>query len=172
LIARETFKVKGGEVMRRQSIAIAGMMILTLVLAIAAMAADPFVGTWKLNVAKSKLTDPIAMPKSEISKWEGSGNGMKATVNGVDAEGNAYQIEVSAKYDGRDYPMKGYPLADTVSEKKIDANTLEMVAKKAGKEIERWRLTVSKDGKTQTWTGKGINSKGQAYTGTFIYDKQ
>ena len=135
-------------------------------------AADPFVGTWKLNVAMSKASDPSVMPKSEISKWEGLDNGMKATVEGVDAEGKAYQIEVSAKYDGKDYPMKGYSLADTIAEKKIGSATLEIVTKKAGKEVERWRITVSKDGKKQTWIGKGTNPKGQAYNGTFVYDKQ
>jgi len=135
-------------------------------------AADPFVGTWKLNVAKSKATDPSALPKSEISKWEGLDNGMKAAVNGVDAAGNAYQIEISAKYDGKDYALKGYPLADTLAQKKIDATTLEMIAKKAGQEVERWQITISKDGKTQTWVGKGKNAKGKEFNGTFAYDRQ
>jgi hypothetical protein len=58
------------------------------------------------------------------------------------------------------------------SAKKIDTNTILFVFKKAGKEVGRWQITVSKDGKTQTWTGKAINPKGQVVSGTFIYDKQ
>jgi steroid delta-isomerase-like uncharacterized protein len=137
-----------------------------------AMAADPFVGTWKMNVAKSKTTDPSAMPKSETAKVEAVDNGLKVTIEGVGADGKAYHFEYSAKYDGKDYPITGYSAADTIAQKKIDPNSYELMAKKAGKEVERWRVAISNDGKTQTLAGKGTNAKGQEYKATFVYDKQ
>jgi len=158
--------------MRKRSLVIVATIVLVLALATMVLAADPFVGTWKLNVAKSKATDPSAMPQSETFKAEALDNGQKTTVDGLDANGKTYHFEFSIKYDGKDYPVTGYPLADTFAQKKIDANTLELVAKKAGKEVERWRFIVSKDGKTETSTGKGMTEKGKAYNGTFVYDKQ
>jgi hypothetical protein len=59
-----------------------------------------------------------------------------------------------------------------VAIKKVDANTVVVVAKKAGKEVGNWRVTVSKDGKTYTMVGKAKDAKGQEYSGTFVYDKQ
>jgi hypothetical protein len=58
LVVRETFNLKRGEAMKRQSMAIAETIILVLALASVVTAADPIIGTWKLNLAKSK-TSPI-----------------------------------------------------------------------------------------------------------------
>jgi steroid delta-isomerase-like uncharacterized protein len=138
-----------------------------------AAASDPFAGTWKLNLVKSKVTDPSVMPKSEIFKIDAIANGIKSTFDGVDADGTAFHAEGSAKYDGKDYPLAGNATeVNTVMLKKIDATTVEWVFKNAGKEVERWRATLSKDGKTNTSTGKGTNPQGQEYKATWIYDKQ
>jgi len=158
--------------MRKRSLVIVATMILVLALATAAMAADPFVGTWELNVAKSKVSDPTMMPKSEIVKNEAIDNGLKSTLDGVSSEGKAYHMELSVKYDGKDYPIAGFPTVDTFAQKKIDANSYELVEKKAGKEVGRWLNTASKDGKTSTLTGKGTNAKGREYNATWVYDKQ
>ena len=134
-------------------------------------AANPFVGTWKLNVAKSKVTDLSAMPKSETMTYVAIDNGVKIIIDGIDTEGK-YHFEDQNIYDGKDYPLKGNPDADTSAIKKVDANTVMVVLKKAGKEMESWRCTVSKDGKTETLTGIGMTPKRQPFSGTFIYDKQ
>ena len=135
-------------------------------------ATDPFVGTWKLNVARSTVTDPSAMPKSETSKWAAIDKGFKSILDGIDAEGKAYHMEVALILDGTNYPINGNPNMDMRSAKKIDSNTILFVTKKAGKEVRKWRFTFSKDSKTMTMIGKGITPKGQAYSGSFVYDKQ
>jgi len=134
-------------------------------------AADPFVGTWELRVAKSKLTaDPI--PKSETAKIEAIDNGLKHTFDGVYADGKAYHQEWSAKFDGKDYSITGDPLSDTGALSRIDANTIECVFKKTGKEVGRYRVIVSEDGKSLTATGKTKNAKGQDITSIGVYGKQ
>jgi len=80
-------------------------MILTLTLATIAMAADPFVGTWKLNVAKSKFNPPGSALKSDVVKIVAQDNGLKFTFNRMDAEGKAIHIESAPKFDGKDYPV-------------------------------------------------------------------
>jgi hypothetical protein len=51
-----------------------------------AQAADSKVGTWKLNVAKSKYS-PGPAPKSGTSRIEAAGAGTKVTVDQVLADG-------------------------------------------------------------------------------------
>src|SRR5215475_10775070 len=73
---------------------------------------DPIIGTWKLNLAKSKLS-PGPPPKSQTLTYEAVGQGVKVTVKGTDAEGKLIDIQSTANYDGKDYPVTGNPNWDT-----------------------------------------------------------
>jgi len=115
--------------------------------------ADPFTGTWKLNQAKSK-SYPGPTPKDEVIKLQALDNGLKGTIDGIGSDGKPYHVEWSGLY-GQDNPPIGDPSADAVLLKRIDANTLECIFKKAGKEFSKWRISVSKNGKTMTATGDG-----------------
>ena len=79
--------------------------ILALALATVAMAADdPFVGTWKANIAKSsKTTNPS---QSDISKIEAIENGIKTTRDVVSADGKTSHSESVYRFDGKDYPYQ------------------------------------------------------------------
>jgi hypothetical protein len=158
--------------MIRRLIGIVTVMLFTLALAIAAMAADPFVGTWKLNVAKSKFNPPSSALKSDMVKIEAQDNGLKFTFDRMDAEGKAIHIEQAPKFDGKDYAVKGGTTVDTVSLRRINANTFEQVEKKDGKEGARVLVVVSKNGRTSTVTSKEKNEKGQDVTSIILYDKQ
>jgi len=131
---------------------------------------DPFVGTWKVNTAKSEL-EGLGL-KSGAIYCEILGNGIKSGFEGVDIEGKPFRSEWSGKLDGKDYPLKGNPAFDTSAMKKIDTNTIVGVDKKAGKEVASFRYTVSRDGKTLTARGKVMDPKGQEYNVTYICDKQ
>jgi hypothetical protein len=138
-----------------------------------ALAADPFIGTWKLNTGKSKMdASPTPMPRSETLKNAAQGNGIKTTFEGIDAQGKEIHIESTGAWDGKDFPVKGDPGADMISLKKVDANTVVVVAKKAGKEAGTVRTTVSKDGKTMTTVVKGKHDKGKEWSYTQVWDKQ
>jgi hypothetical protein len=136
-----------------------------------AWAADPFVGTWKLNVAKSKVNPPL-LPKSATTKVMPKGDGFTWISDFVTADGKVSHMEWSGKYDGKDYPITGDPNTDTNALKKIDSNTIVEVDKKGGKEVGNFRLVVSSDGKTMTLTGKGKDEKGQEFTVTVVSEKQ
>jgi hypothetical protein len=135
------------------------------------MAADPHVGTWKLNVAKSKF-NPGRAPKNETVKIEAQGNGHKFVADEVDADGMAMHIEFAAKFDGKDYPITGSSTLDAIAARKIDANTINYVVKKDGKEVGSGRVVISKDGKTRTQTSKGKNAQGQNINTIAVFDKQ
>ena len=159
--------------MRTRSLVISATLIATLVLALAviAVAADnPFVGTWKMNPAKSKFS--YAPPKSFTATVEAQGNGIKVVQDIVDASGKATHRSWTVNYDGKDYPITGDPDEDAVSYKRPDANTTEYVFKKNGKETSSGRAVVSKDGKTKIDNGGGKDAKGQAFTYTIFTEKQ
>ena len=48
---------------------------------------------------------------------------MKLTIDQVDAKGQSSRTEWVGKIDGKDYPITGSPMLDTVSFKRIDALT-------------------------------------------------
>jgi hypothetical protein len=77
------------------------------------------VGTWEVNLSKSTY-NPGPEPKSAINKFEPWEDGMKGTIDIVDAQGNKIHSEASVKFDGKDYPLKGSPIADAVSVKRIN----------------------------------------------------
>jgi hypothetical protein len=104
-----------------------------LALTAVVIAADNNVGTWKLNLAKSKYS-PGPAPKSQTLRIEAWGDdGVKYAADGVGADGKPTHAEFHPKYDGKGYPFKGNPDADMLSYKQIDANTLEATTKLNGK---------------------------------------
>src|SRR5207302_7759405 len=76
------------------------------VMNLSAQATDPRVGTWKLNVAKSKF-DPGPAPQSQTLKIEPSGKGEKVTSEVVSADGKRTTSTYTANFDGKDYPLSG-----------------------------------------------------------------
>jgi hypothetical protein len=145
--------------------------VSVLVLGSIAQAADNQVGTWKLNVAKSKYS-PGPPPKEGTLTVEAIPNGLKITIDGTDAEGKPVHMEFAPTYDGKDVPATGMPGADTISIKKIDDYTVQAVSKKEGKPLTTTRTVVSKDGKTRTTTQKGTNAKGEKVNNKIVYDRQ
>jgi hypothetical protein len=131
---------------------------------------NPFVGTWKLNLAKSKY-DPGPPPKSQTRTWDASG---KVSVEGVGATGKPMAYGYTLKNDGKDYPTTGaIPNgAETVATKQINANTLEANFMRGGKHAETTRFVVSKDGKVLTITAKGSLASGESFNNLIVWDKQ
>ena len=155
--------------MHKRAIAL-GIITLCFVVG-TALAADMTVGTWKLNLAKSKYS-PGPAPKSQTIKIEATGDNMKVTIDGIDGEGKPTHSEWVGKYDGKDYAVKGDPNSDMRSYKKIDDSTMEAVAKKAGKTTTTSKTVYSKDGKSRTNAQTGTNPQGQKVNNTIVYDKQ
>ena len=137
-----------------------------------AQSKDPFVGTWRLNVAKSKYT-PGPTPKSVTSTYEAAGKGLKVSVRNEPASGPVQQYSYTSNLDGTDTKVTGNnPNADTISVKRVDANTLEIVNKRNGKITTRQRNVVSADGKTRTVTTTGIDPQGRKMNNVAVFDRQ
>jgi hypothetical protein len=138
--------------------------ILTLIVVVLAAGSlllaqdNPFVGTWKLNVAKSKYV-PGPPPQSSTRTWDASGMVM---VSGVNAAGKSLSYGYTIKDDGKDYPTMGAipNTADKIMSKKVDANSYQATFTKAGKQVETTTFKVSNGGKTLTIHAKGTTDAG------------
>src|SRR5215475_5709807 len=134
------------------------------------LAADANLGTWKLNEAKSKI--PAGSTKSSTVVYAMAGDSVKITVDGTTGDGKPLHHEWTGKYDGKDYPATGAADHDSRWYKKVDDNTLEFGAKKAGKSIGGGKVVVAPDGKSRSVTSMLTDASGKQVTTTAIYDKQ
>ena len=149
------------------SLAVSGLML-------AQNTADPRVGTWELNLAKSNFAGMPA-PKSETRTVEAQGNGEKITFDGVAADGSPIAFSLTTDLDGKPVPLVGTGVpggADMSAPKRIDPYRLTSTSTKAGKVVTRDRFVVSKDGKVTTQTRKTTDAKGQPITQVLVWDKQ
>jgi hypothetical protein len=133
--------------------------------------ADPFIGTWVLNVAKSKY-DPGPAPKDQTVTYEAVAEGLKITVKGTNGDGSALSTSYTGKLDGKDYPSTGAPSWDMQALKRVNANTIEITRKKGGKVVQTGTNVVSADGKTRTITVTGVDEQGRKINNVSVYDKK
>ena len=136
----------------------------------ACYAADPQIGTWKLNEAKSKFTPGTT--KNTMVVYEAAGDQVKVTSNGVDAKGKPTHFQWTGRFDGKNYPVTGDPNSDARSYKKINDRTLELTIWNRGRVTGTGRIVVSADGKSRTATASGTDAKGKSFKSTGVYDKQ
>jgi len=149
--------------------------ILTLVMLFVGLtmcfaAANPNLGTWKLNEAKSKIVP--GTPKNITVVYEIDGSNIKGTIDGVDGQGKPTHTVWIGKFDGKDYPVTGDPVSDTRAIKEIDDRTYDLTVKKAGKTTMTGKAAISADGKSRTVTVSGTNPEGKKVTSTAVYEKQ
>ncbi len=140
-------------------------------LAVAADMPEGAVGTWTLNLAKSKFGSAPA-PKSQTRTYAQTAQGIALTIKGVAADGSPISQQSTFKYDGKDYPFSGSSSYDTISLTRVDANTVKSTVKKAGKDMGKTTRTLSADGKVLTVATKGKDDKGAAYEDVSVYDRQ
>jgi hypothetical protein len=133
--------------------------------------ADPAVGTWKLNLAKSAFAG-IPAYKSQIRIYSQSGQDITLKMTTVSAEGKETTTQATYKLDGKDYPSMGNPDFDSLSGMQIDTNTVEFTLKRAGEPVGKIRRTVSKDGQTLTINYEIRNANGVQTGAVTVFDKQ
>ncbi len=148
-----------------------GAVLALLGIELAAQSTDPIVGTWELNVAKSKYS-PGPAPKSETRTYVMAGQDIKATSKGVDATGKPTASEWTVNYDGKDRPLTGSPDADALSLKRVDAFTTEFTQTRGGKVVITGTRIISRDGKVMTITTRGTNAQGQAINDVEVFEKR
>jgi hypothetical protein len=156
--------------MNRKSFLCSGALLLLAVGISYAAGNDAFMGTWKLNEAKSKIAP--GLPKNSTVVNTADGDNVKIAIDGTDAKGQPFHSDWTGKFDGKEYAITGDSSTDMRSYKVINDHTLLAVSKKDGKETISARIVVAADGKSRTVTVSGTNAGGAKVTSTQVYDKQ
>jgi hypothetical protein len=135
---------------------------------------NPFLGTWKLNVAKSNF-GTLPAPKSQTRTIAAQGNGVKYSFEGVGADGTPFAYSFLTYYDGTEAAVTGTGSpggADSITLKRVNSHKIEGTLHKGGKDIGKVTAEVSKDGKVATVKLKGRAADGKEYSTDVVYDKQ
>jgi hypothetical protein len=143
---------------------------------------DPFIGTWQLNLAKSKFS-PGPGPKSATMNVQGEGENNNVTFAGINAEGNRQSLVLTWLYDGMPHAVTanteanrlgllGQPNIDARAFTRVDAYAVNISYMKAGKVVQTATAVVSRDGKTETITSTGTDANGQPINNVIVWDKQ
>ena len=145
------------------------ILMTTLLAAVLGAGTEPAVGTWKLNVAKSKLRTAT---KSSVATITQAGNERTIETHAVTADGKETHVKSTHIFDGKKHPYTGTPANYDSYVAKGSGYTSVVEYKRAGKVVRTYRATYSKDGKTRTGVAKGVDDKGKAYNDLFVYDRQ
>jgi len=145
-------------------------LLATMLLAGTAFAADPVLGTWKLNVAKSKFDPNTALTAATRTYTESNGlYTLEQKLVGADGKEMSYKVHYR---DGKDEKVTTGEAVDATHAKKIDSNTWDFDLKKDGKVVGHVHRVVSADGKTLTVHNTGALVSGGKADQTLVFDKQ
>ena len=143
---------------------LATALLASVVLAAQADQNNPFTGTWKLNVAKSKIS-PGPAPKSETVMIAPD---RRVSVETVDADGKTINWSYNPA-ENTAVPIEG--MENSTVMEKLSGNTVDHTWK-MGNGTETGHGVVSKNRKTMKYTLSGTNSQGQTVHGVYIFEKQ
>lgn len=144
--------------------------VLCLTAVVVTFAADPNVGTWKLNEAKSQFAGGAV--KNVTVTYTTVGENYKCMVEGVDGAGKATHNEWTGKFDGKDYPVIGDPSANTRSLRLVKPGHYALTNKKDGKTIVTGTVDFSADNKSRTLTTDMTDAAGKKQKSIAVYDRQ
>jgi hypothetical protein len=100
-----------------------------------------------------------------------SGDVWEILQDAVDAKGRPIHVELTARFDGRDYAVSGSPHL-TLAFTRINDHTYEMVTKRDGKAISRTHTVISSDSRRSTSTTVAAAGEGQTLTNVAVYNRQ
>ena len=139
---------------------------------IGAQAADPFAGTWVLNIGKSSYP-PGTCPKSMVIQMDTLENGIRYLSTTVYANDAVSHAQYEAKYDGKEVLVQGSRgLLLPVSLKRLDSNTVLATYKRGFKVEATSRRVVSNETRTMTITTSFSDKDGKLVTTIGVYDKK
>ncbi|GIU79095.1 MAG: hypothetical protein KatS3mg005_2333 [Bryobacteraceae bacterium] len=146
-----------------------------LVLAVgAAPAQNPWIGTWKANLAESVFASNPP-PRSIEYTWSQEPDGrLKFAAKRVPATGETIQYTYICRCDGDEVPMPGWPDAGRTIMAIIstDLKSSIWLTKRDGKIAYMGLTAISADGKTLIQTSRGMDQKGRLGNTRIVFERQ
>jgi hypothetical protein len=151
------------------------LVLAVLGLAGSLWAADPSLGTWKLNVAQSKFSGPA--PKEATLVYKAVGDEIEVAVAGTEANGSPISYKYTRPQAGGATKWVGPPPAfatasNTAIVTVISPSESYLTILKDGKQVEAVHEVISKDAKSMQLLVKGKDSQGKPFETIEVFDKQ
>src|SRR5215469_15973038 len=150
----------------KQSLAL--VLLGAIFVAGSAYAADPIVGTWTLNVAKSKFS-PGPAPTAGTRVYTESAGLYTLDQKLTGADGKVSSLRAQYR-DGQEVKDPDGPASSVA--KKVNANTWDFEVKMDGKVVGHVHRVVSTDGKLLTVHNTGRQGDRPPADDTMVFDKQ
>jgi hypothetical protein len=131
---------------------------------------DAILGTWELVPEKSHFS-PNATPPKEVRTYVKTSQGILATVTTTQPDGTMRSMAYPWRVDGKEYPVTGSPLLDTVILKQIDNLTAEATLKHGDVVLASERREFTADGKIMSIIVKDTTSAEHPVSSTAVYRK-
>jgi hypothetical protein len=109
---------------------------------------DPFTGTWTFNPARSTMR--MLAPRSWTQWVSASTEEVSIREEIIAADGSRTGHGLHARFDGREYPVTGFPVAETISYNRRDSRTIAGTGRKNGIVSLEETMTVAEEGSFYT----------------------
>jgi hypothetical protein len=146
------------------------VVALSFVATAACFAANPHIGTWKVNEAKSKVAPGMGKTKTVV--YAEKKDKIQLTVDGEDKDGKPTHGVWMGTTDGKAYKVKGNLAWDAMAYKVVNDRTYDITAMKGGKVAWSGKSTVAADGKSRTLNMSGTGADGKKFKSKVVYDKE
>ncbi len=138
-------------------------------------AADPSVGTWKLNVAKSKFS-----PGQKVTPREGTvvvrelAGGFELTLTRTMTDGSKTSNKMTWPQQGGTLQNQGgtIPEGTSITVTMIAPGEWYTTYLQKGKQVQLIHSVISKDGKAMHLTTKGMDAQGKPTEASSVWDKE
>ncbi|NLD35897.1 MAG: hypothetical protein GX654_03425 [Desulfatiglans sp.] len=138
-------------------------------------AADPIIGTWKLNIAKSVLPADQKNIKEDINIYRDiEGDLMELAISTVFEDGSTDSGKWTWPREGgvAKCLSKTLPAGLLYVEGYVEPGHWFAVITQNGNQVGLYHKIISKDGKTMTQTFKGVDEQGKSLNIMKIMEKQ
>jgi hypothetical protein len=136
-----------------------------------ALAADPFVGTWKLNTSMSKYKTGAPSKEQTVTITE-KGADLDVHIKGTSADGKPYSAHYTKPAKRGTAKVMESPNYDGVMVKRPSETEREISYTKGGKVVYTATPRVSTDGKSMRVAVKGTDAAGKPVGGTAVFERQ
>ena len=152
--------------------------LLCLAAAAGAHAQEPT--GWTLNPVRSELTartavaGPATLPTGLVLASTGiAARGLERTlVLSGDELSLDSEVRFKARLDGRDYPIHGLPMGDTIAIDTGDGDAVTSVIKAGGEKVATFRRSLSEDQRTMIVTARYYGENGRVAREKMVFERR
>lgn len=133
------------------------------------MLAEPFNGTWKLNVPASTL--PFPAPRSVVLHIEVDGDRVTLVEKTVSSIGESENTKIEAKFNNETHPIIGSGIADGFAVHRVNSHEWRTQGFKAGVVVFSAALVLSGDEQSFREFGETTLADGRRAAVSLIYER-